>query len=313
MEAEWCPLKLLITGASGLYGSKLAELATARNYEVCSGYSRDQPAYGTPIQFDVSDKNRVEEAIKKLNPEVVVHAAALTDVDKCEINKELAWKINVEGTRNIAEAVKTNRAFLIYISTDYIFNGETGRYEETDSPAPINYYGLTKLKAEELVKNLIDEYCIARASVIYGSTPAAGKVNFALWVINKLKRNEQIKIITDQWNSPTLNTNMAEMTLEIIERKLTGTFHLSGATRINRYDFAKQIAENFNLDSNLIGPTTSAEFSWTAKRPRDSSLDTAKAQQALKNKPLQINQAIEKMKQELTHKVELNKRLIELK
>jgi dTDP-4-dehydrorhamnose reductase len=301
MEAKWCPLKLLITGASGLYGSKLAELATARNYAVYSGYSRDQPAYGAPIQFDASDKNQVEKAVKKVNPEVVVHAAALTDVDKCEINKELAWKINVEGTRNIAEAVKTSRAFLIYISTDYIFNGETGLYKETDRPDPINYYGLTKLKAEELVKDLIDEYCIARGSVIYGSTPAAGKVNFALWVLNKLKRNEQIKIVTDQWNSPTLNTNLADMTLEIIERKLTGTFHLSGATRISRYDFAKQIAENFNLDSNLISPTTSAEFSWSAKRPKDSSLDTAKAQQTLKNNPLQIKQALERMKQELAH------------
>jgi len=293
-------LKLLITGASGLYGSKLAELATARNYEVYSGYSRDQPAYGAPIQFDVSDKNQVEEAFKKANPEVVVHAAALTDVDKCEINKELAWKINVEGTRNIAEAVKARRAFLIYISTDYVFNGETGRYRETDRPDPINYYGLTKLKAEELVKDLIGEYCVARGSVIYGSTPAAGKVNFALWVLNKLKRNEQAKIVTDQWNSPTLNTNLVDMTLEIIESKLTGTFHLSGATRINRYDFAKQIAKTFNLDAKLISPSRSAEFSWTAKRPRDSSLNTTKAQQALKSKPLQIKQAVKRMKQELT-------------
>lgn len=299
MEAKWCPLKLLITGASGLYGSKLAELAIARNYEVYSGYSRDQPAYGTPIQFDISDKNRVEEAFKKVNPEVVVHAAALTDVDKCEINKELAWKINVEGTINIVEAIKSSHAFLVYISTDYVFNGETGNYKETDRPDPINYYGLTKLKAEEVIDNLINECCIARGSIIYGSTPAAGKVNFALWVLNKLKRNEQIKIVTDQWNSPSLNTNLADMTLEIIERKLTGTFHLSGATRINRYDFAKLIAQTFNLDTNLMNPSTSAEFSWAAKRPRDSSLNTAKAQQTLKNKPLQIKQALERMKQEL--------------
>ena len=292
-------MKLLITGASGLYGSKLAELSTARNYEVFSGYHRDQTAHGTPIQFDVSDKNQVEEVFRKVNPEVVVHAAALTDVDKCEIDRELAWKINVEGTKNIVEQIKTGHSFLVYISTDYVFNGETGRYTETDSVDPINHYGLTKLKAEELVKALVDEYCIARASVIYGATPAAGKINFALWLLNKLKKNEQVKIVTDQWNSPTLNTNMADMTLEIIERKLTGTFHLSGATRISRYDFAKHVAEDFDLGSNLISPTTSGEFSWAAKRPRDSSLDTAKAQQTLKNKPLPINQALERMKQEL--------------
>jgi dTDP-4-dehydrorhamnose reductase len=301
MEAKGCPLKLLITGASGLYGSKLAEMATARNYEVYSGYSQDKPASGTPTQFDVSERNRVEEVFKKVNPEVVVHAAALTDVDKCEINKELAWRINVEGTRNIVEAAKGSRAFLIYLSTDYVFNGETGRYKETDKPDPINFYGVTKLKAEELVKEKADKYCIARASVIYGSTPAAGKANFALWLLQKLESNEQIKVVTDQWNSPTLNTNLAEMTLEIIENKIAGTFHLSGATRINRFDFAKLLAQAFNLDGNLIRSVTSTEFSWIAKRPRDSSLDTAKAQQTLKSKPLQVAEAVERLKQELGH------------
>ena len=292
-------MKLLITGASGLFGSKLAKIAAARNYAVYSGYSRDQPAYGASVKFDVSDKNRVEEVFKKVNPDVVVHAAALTNVDRCEKNKELAWKINVEGTRNVVEAVKATNVFLVYISTDYVFNGKTGLYKETDKPDPINYYGLTKLKAEEIVEDFAGDYCVARASVVYGSTPAAGKVNFALWVLNKLKRNEQAKIVTDQWNSPTLNTSMAEMTLEIIERKLTGIFHLCGATRISRYDFAKQIAGSFNLDSNLIRPVASAEFSWAAQRPKDSSLDTAKAERFLKNKPLPIGSALERMSAEL--------------
>jgi dTDP-4-dehydrorhamnose reductase len=297
MEAECYLLKILITGASGLYGSRLAEKATS-GYVVYSGYFRDPPVFGSPIQFDTSYKNRVEEVFKKVNPEVVVHAASLTDVDKCETDKELAWKINVEGTRNIVEETKARSAFLVYISTDYVFNGEKGNYKETDQPDPINYYGFTKLKAEELVKD-VDEYCIARASVIYGSTPAAGKVNFALWVLNKLKRNENVKIVADQWNSPTLNINLVDMTLEIIERKLTGIFHLSGATPISRYDFAMLIAQTFDLNKNLITPSTSAEFSWTAKRPRDSSLNTAKAQQKLKNKPLNISHALEKMKHEV--------------
>jgi dTDP-4-dehydrorhamnose reductase len=297
MEAECCLLRLLITGASGLYGSKLAEKATA-SYVVSSGYCRDRPAFGSPIHFDISDKNRVKAVFKKVNPDAVVHAASLTDVDKCEVNKKLAWKINVEGTGNIIEEIKASSAFLVYISTDYVFNGETGNYKETDQPDPINYYGFTKLKAEELVKD-VGEYCIARASVIYGSTPAAGKVNFALWTLDKLKRNEQINIVTDQWNSPTLNTNLVDMTMEVVERKLTGIFHLCGATRISRYSFAKLIAQTFDMDENLIRPSASEEFSWPAKRPKDSSLDIAKAQQMLKNKPLEINQALEQMKQEI--------------
>lgn len=304
MEAKWCPLKLLITGASGLYGSKLAEIAKERKHTVYSGYSQDQPAYGTAVKFDVSDKTQVQDAFRRAQPEVVVHAATLTDVDKCELNRELAWRINVEGTRNVAEVTKASGAFMIYVSTDYVFNGAKGLYKETDLPDPVNYYGLTKLKAEKLVESTVAEWCVARPSVIYGASPAAGKINFALWLISKLNKKEQVKIVTDQWISPTLNTSLAHMTLEVAEHKLTGIYHLSGATRINRFDFAQRIAETFNLDAALIKAVTSADMTmWAAKRPKDSSLDTAKAQQTLKNKPLEIGAALTHLKHELENKL----------
>ena len=294
-------MKLLITGASGLYDSKLAEAAVARNFEVYSCDVQELPVCGNFVKFDVSNKDLVNEAFKQVKPDVVVHAATLTDVDKCELNKELAWKINVEGTKNIAEAAKSTGSFLIYISTDYVFNGEKGRYKESDKPDPINYYGVTKLKAEELIKTQA-EYFIARPSVIYGSTPAAGKVNFALWLIDTLGKGEHVKIVTDQWNTPTLNTNLAEMTLEAVERRLTGTFHLCGATRVSRYQFAELIAEAFALDKSLIDPALSSQFKWPAKRPMDSSLDTSKAQQVLRNKPLEIDEALKRLKFELSKK-----------
>ena len=211
------------------------------------------PVCGNFVKFDVSNKELVDEAFRRVKPDVVVHAATLTDVDKCELNKELAWKINVEGTRNIVEAAKNAGSFLIYISTDYVFNGEKGNYTELDKPDPINYYGVTKLAAEELVKTQ-DEYLIGRPSVIYGSTPAAGKVNFALWLIETLRKGEHVKIVTDQWNTPTLNTNLAEMTLEAAERRLTGIFHLCGATRVSRFEFAQLIAETFDLRQNPHRP-----------------------------------------------------------
>ena len=292
-------MKLLITGASGLLGSKLCELATIKNYEVYSAYSQHKPLYGVPIQFDISDKGAVERILIKVNPEAVVHAAALTNVDKCESEKELAWRINVEGTRNIAESCKTHRAFLVYISTNYVFDGEKGMYKEADKPAPINYYGLTKLEGEKSVENLTDQHCIARSSVIYGSIPAMGKVNFALWLLERLERKEVVKVVTEQWNSPTLNTNLANMVLEVLERKLNGIFHLAGATRLNRYEFARLLAESFNLDMNLISPASSKEVPWIAKRPRDSSLDVNRACQTLKNKPLRILDALKKMKKEI--------------
>lgn len=299
LEAEWFPLKLLITGAVGLYGSKLARMAAERGFEVYSSDVQEKSVCGNFVKIDVSNGAMVAEAFHRVRPDVVVHAATLTDVDKCELNKELAWKINVEGTRNIVEAAKSVGSFVYYVSTDYVFNGEKGFYAELDKPDPINYYGVTKLEAEGLVKAL-GEYFIARPSVIYGSTPAAGKVNFALWLIEALHRREHVKIVTDQWNTPTLNTNLAEMTLEAVERGLTGTFHLCGATRVSRFEFAQLIAEAFELDKSLIDPAVSSQFSWPAKRPIDSSLDTSKAQQTLRNKPLEIHEALKRLKLELS-------------
>jgi dTDP-4-dehydrorhamnose reductase len=299
METKWSTLKVLVTGASGLCGSKIAQL-TPQGNSVYSGYKRDKPKYGISIQFDITNLNQVTRAFSKINPDVVIHAAALTNVDECEINKELAWKINVEGTKNIAEASKKCHSFLVYISTDYVFNGEKGNYTETETPDPINNYGHTKQKAEQIVQTTVNEYCIARTSVIYGATPAAGKINFALWLLKKIKQKEQVKIVVDQWNSPTLNTNLAEMVMEVMQQRLGGIYHLSGATRISRFDFAKSIASAFNLDSGLIIPSESSDFSWAAKRPRDSSLKVEKAQSTLKNKPLQVDQALLQLKSEMT-------------
>ncbi len=294
-------MKLLITGASGLYGSKLAQLALSKNFEVYSSDIQSLSVYGKFVKLDISGKEQVEEVFKLIKPDVVVHAASLTDVDKCELNKELAWKVNVEGTKNIVEGAKSSGSFLIYISTDYVFSGKTGRYKEIDQPDPINYYGLTKLKAEEIVQTQ-PEYFIARPSVIYGSTPAAGKVNFVLWLIETLRKGERVKIVTDQWNTPTLNTNLAEMTLEVIQRRLTGIYHLCGATRVSRLEFAIAIADILDLDRGLIDSVLSSQFSWPAKRPMDSSLDTSKAQRTLKSKPLELEEALRRLKIELSQK-----------
>ena len=291
-------MKLLITGASGLYGSRLAQKALGRGIEVYSTDIQNLSVYGNFAKLDITNRVHVEETFKSIKPTVVVHAATLTDVDKCETNKSLAWKINVEGTKNVVKAAKTVASFVVYISTDYVFGGEEGNYKENDTPNPINYYGLTKLKAEEIVQNQ-NEYFIARPSVIYGSTPAAGKVNFALWLIDTLKKGERAKIVTDQWNTPTLNTNLAEMTLEAIERKLTGIYHLCGASRVSRFEFAEKIADALGLHKGLLDRVTASQFNWPAKRPVDSSLNTSKAQITLKNKPLVIAKALEQLKLEL--------------
>lgn len=240
-----------------------------------------------------------EKAFDRAKPEVVVHSAALTNVDLCETNKEIAWSVNVDGTRLIAELCSKWNCFLVFISTDYVFDGETGLYSEEDKPSPINFYGYTKAKAEEVTKEFTHNCCIVRSSVIFGARPAAGKTNFALWVLDNLRENKQINVVTDQVNSPTLNSNLAEMILEVVERRLAGTCHLAGATAISRYDFAKLLAREFGLNDEKLKPVASKDVRWIAKRPKNSSLNVSRAFSSLKKHPIDINRAVKRLKEEL--------------
>jgi dTDP-4-dehydrorhamnose reductase len=292
-------MKILVTGASGLLGSKVAELAFSEGYEVYSAYNQHTINYGSPVKMDLTDLDSCRRVFENARPEAVVHSAALTYVDLCEVEKEKAWRINVYGTELIARLCKEFNCFMVFISTDYVFNGEKGLYSEEDQPDPINYYGYTKLKAEEAVRSILNDYCIVRTSVIFGSKPAAGKINFALWVLESLKQKRRINVVIDQINSPTLNTNLAEAMLEILDRKLMGLYHIAGATPISRYDFACLLAEEFKLEKELIQPTTSDKINWVAKRPKNASLNVAKTQRSLKKKPLNIRDAIRILREEL--------------
>ena len=292
-------LSLLVTGASGLLGSKIVRIAVARGCEVYSAYNEHYPSLGKPVKLNITDQVSVRRVIDELKPEVIIHAAAMTNVDRCELDKDLALKINYEGTVNVARAARGVGAFLIYISTDYVFKGDKGLYTEDDYTNPVNFYGYSKLKGEEAVKEILDEYCIARTSVLYGSKPARGKVNFILWLINKLKKGEFVKIVSDQFISPTFNTNLAEMLLEVADRKLIGVYHLAGASRVSRLDLAFKLAEIFNLNGSLIRSAKMSNMNWVAKRPKDSSLDVSKAIKTLKNKPLALREALTRLKSEL--------------
>jgi len=276
-------------------GSKIAEIALERGYDVYSGYNSHKPEFGEPIKFDLVYPDSIIKTISEIKPNIIIHSAALTNVDKCEVEKELAYKINVEGTKVVAEMAKKLGSFMVYISTDYVFDGSKGMYREEDETNPINYYGHTKLLGEEYCQ----DFCITRTCVIYGARPASGKVNFVLWLINKLESGESVRIITDQFITPTLNTNLAKMVLEIAEKEIKGTYHLAGATRISRFEFAKEIAKEFELDENLIMPAKMDDINWIARRPKDSSLDTTKATKYLNEKPYELKKALEILRKEI--------------
>ncbi|WP_455277839.1 dTDP-4-dehydrorhamnose reductase [[Eubacterium] cellulosolvens] len=292
-------MKIFISGASGLLGTKIAELAEKEDHQVFSGYSNQKSMFGQPVRLDVRNKGLVSETISKIKPDIIIHSAALTNVDECEINNKLAEEINVLGTKSIAEVAKENDTYFSYISTDYVFDGLKGMYKEEDKTNPVNFYGHSKLNGERAVKKVDEGYLIARTSVIYGARPASGKINFALWLVESLKKNQKVGILTDQFISPTLNTNLAKMVLEATERELNGIYHMAGSTRASRFEFAVELAEIFDLDKSLIKKSCISDMDWIAKRPKDSSLDVSKTYNVLKTKPMNLSEALNLMKEEM--------------
>jgi len=289
-------MRLLVTGASGLLGNKIVE--RTKNDFMVNPLHKTKPVHSNSLKLDITDAVEVLNLFSKLKPDVVIHTASETNVDKCETEKEHAWKINVEGTRKIALACTKANAKLVYISTDYVFDGEKGFYIEEDKPNPINYYGVTKLEGENQVIHHCKNYAMLRTSVLYGRHP--WKQNFATWTINQLKQNKEITVVEDHYNTPTLADNLAETIIETIQKDLQGLYHASGSQRISRYEFARQIAKTFNLDPNLIKPIKMSQLTaWIAKRPKDSSLNTDKIQKQLKAKPLNITEGLNKMKDEV--------------
>jgi dTDP-4-dehydrorhamnose reductase len=287
--------RLLVTGSSGLLGHTIVELA--KNDYTVIPLHKTKLLHSNSLKLDITHTVEVLNILHKLKPDVVIHTASETNVDKCETEKEHTWKTNVEGTHNLADACKKIGAKLVYISTDYVFDGEKGLYIEEDKPNPINYYGFTKLEGEKQVIQHCKNYTILRTSVLYGWHP--WKQNFVTWIINALKQNKELTVVEDHYNTPTLADNLAEMVLEAVQKDLRGLYHASGSERISRYEFAKQIAKAFNLDQNLIKPIKMSQLTaWIAKRPKDSSLNTDKIQKQLKTKPLNITEGLNKMKDE---------------
>ena len=265
-------MKILLIGGSGLFGQAFIDLVEKTSYEIYATYNRNPLDFENAFQIDITDAIKVKQFIEKIKPDVIIHAAAFTNVDRCEIEKEKAYEINAKATENIAKVAKEINAKLIYISTDYVFDGKKGMYKEEDETNPVNYYGVTKLEGEKAVIKNCSDFIIARTSVIYG----ANKKNFATWAIEELRKDNQIKIITDQWVSPTLNRDLAEQIYKLIEKDERGIFHAAGGERVSRYDFVIKLAEVFGFDKKLVIPVISENMGWIAKRPRDSSLDVSK-------------------------------------
>jgi dTDP-4-dehydrorhamnose reductase len=282
--------KILITGSNGLLGQNLVMMllelpgfdviATSRSANVIpikSGYKF--------MQLDITDPDSVEEVFKFANPDIVIHCAAMTQVDPCELNPEVANQINIEGTRNVANVCEKIGAKFIYISTDFVFNGLGGPYSEEDPPDPVSHYGITKLEGEKITQNLAVPWAIVRTILVYGVTPAMSRSNLVLWVKKELEAGNQIRVVNDQFRMPTLVDDLAEGIIEIAKSGSTGIFHLSGKEFDSVSNLAIKVAKHFKLDASLIHPIASEELNQPGKRPPSTGFNLKKAQKVLGFEP----------------------------
>jgi dTDP-4-dehydrorhamnose reductase len=284
-------MKYLVTGSAGLIGNQLVNDLEKSGEIVYSCYNNVKPLYGIPIQLDLLDLEGIHKIFKKIQPDIVIHSAALTDVEKCEVEQKLANSINVRATEVIATEVENISSYLMYISTDYVFDGKKGLYKETDLTNPLSNYGITKLSGEKIIQDKTSRWSIIRTSTPFGKHYF--KKTFPVWVYENLKINKKINILENQFTSPTYVPNLSEMILEIIFHRLEGFFHLAGSTKISRFEFAKMIATKFDLNLSLLNPVKIDSMPWKAIRPIDSSLDISKINTVLKTKPYTINQSLD--------------------
>ncbi len=289
--------RILVTGAKGLLGQKVAEVIRRESeYEVLAS---DLEANGEGgLALDITDRQKVVDLVGSLKPYAIVNAAAYTNVDKAEVEREAAYKINATAVGYLAEASNIFGAKLIHISTDYVFDGLKGNYSETSKPEPVNYYGKTKLAGENLLISKLTDYVILRTQVLYGYAPGV-KVNFALWVTDKLSRMESIRVVDDQVGNPTLADELAFAVLKACQPKVTGLYHVSGLETVSRYEFALQIADIFGLDPSLITRIKTEELSQPAKRPKNSSFICLKAQTKLGIGMPSIRDSLSRMKRQM--------------
>jgi dTDP-4-dehydrorhamnose reductase len=281
---------LLIIGETGLLGSAVKEVGKEHFDSIVGTYNTN--AKQGLVKLDARDRKAVFELIKNVSPLLVVDTHALNNVDYCEQHPEEAWEINVNGTRNVAEASKLVGAKYVFISSDYVFSGSKTSYSEKDKPDPLNYYGKTKYAAELVLQALDINYIALRTSSLYGSRSSSDKKSFPFFIAEMLRSGKEVKVAYDQYVSPTNVDDLARVIFELAKVDAKGIFHATGPETITKYDFAQRIAKALGLNEKLIKPASSAELNFVAKRPGKVVLETTKLKRVAKVRLLSLDEKL---------------------
>lgn len=298
-------MRILITGSNGLLGQKLVEAlrhdAQVRLTATSRGADRTPVPLGDHYRsMDITEKQEVNAVFDEVAPEVVIHTAAMTNVDACELDPAACELQNVVATRHLVEAAERHGSHFIFLSTDFIFDGAAGPYSEDDVPAPLSVYGRSKLAGEQLVrKSSLARWAIARTIIVYGIAEGLSRGNVVLWAKSALEQGRPIQVVDDQWRMPTLAEDLADGCIRIAERKATGIYHLSGPDGMSILELVERTGRFFGLDTGIVQPTKSAALGQPAARPPRTGFVLDKARRDLDYAPRSFEEGLAVLHEQL--------------
>lgn len=298
-------IKVVVTGSNGLLGQSLINLLLKEKevYKVF-GLSRGDNRSGRDdfsyISIDITNEKKLKEILLETEPNVIINTAAMTQVDDCEGDRKACDLLNVSVVEWLGEISEKIEAHLIHLSTDFIFDGIKGNYKETDVPNPLSYYGVSKLKSEEVLINSKISYTILRTILVFGKVYDMSRSNIVLWVKSMLEKGKEITIVDDQFRSPTYVEDLALACKIAMDKKAKGIFNISSNELLSVYEIVQQIADVFHLDKKLIKPISTSTLNQTAPRPAKTGFDLSKTNRVLEFYPESFKESLEKFRQSLT-------------
>lgn len=293
---------ILITGANGFIGQRIVnQLITPKKDTIIAtgrGGNRLPFTISSSFQYyslDITNEKEVRKLFSLIKPDIIIHNAALGQPDYCALHKDECLQVNAEGTKNIVEACKKTNAYLLFTSTDFVFNGNDGPYDEDDIADPVNYYGWSKTEGERIIQESGLQYCIVRLCSVYGKPVSGISNNVVMMIKEKLSNRQHVKMVSDQIRTPTSVEDVATGIIDLAKKRLSGIYHISGTETLTPYDMAIKTADFFGLNKNLIEKTITSSFTQPAKRPLVTGFKIGKAIKDISFTPMKFNAALKKM------------------
>ncbi|RZL17893.1 MAG: SDR family oxidoreductase, partial [Pedobacter sp.] len=254
---------VLVTGSNGLLGQKITEKIIEEGGVNLVATSKGANRFPTEDKYvyaemDILSAEQVRQVIEKYKPDAIIHTAAMTNVDTCENQKDLAYQLNVVAVQTLLSLCEEYNIQLVHLSTDFVFDGEDGPYDELAAPNPLSYYGETKLMAEEVIKNSKAKWAILRTIIVYGIVSDMSRSNIVLWAKGALEKGEPLKVVNDQWRMPTLAEDLADISLLAVANNAQGVFNASGKDMMSIAELVYRVADFWKLDKSLINEVSGA-------------------------------------------------------